>query len=432
MFNRREFLTRLQWPAAALVVGAILKPNRVARALEVITNYTGSVAESTMDDAFWFQVRQAYAVDRSLTNLNNGGVSPSSNAVLKSLYEFWDYSNKAPVYTMWRILEPQRETVRSRVADLFHCDPEEIALTRNTSEGMETCQLGLPLKAGDEVLTTNQDYPRMLTTWQQRERRDGIVLKQFSIPTPAENPAEIVNLFEQHITPRTRVLLISHINFTTGQIMPVKAVVAMARQRGIITLVDGAHSFAHLAFNQTDLDCDYFATSLHKWLGAPHGTGMLFVRKNKIAEIWPLMAAPKEMDQNIRKFEEIGTHPAATFLAIADALNFYQGIGAQRKEARLRFLRDRWAQRLVPFEQVKFHTSLKPEFACGLTTVQIKGVDSGKLVNYLWEKHRILVTGISHPEFEGIRVSPNVYTSLEEIDRFGDVMECIIKNGLPK
>lgn len=432
MLNRREFLEALGKPILVTTAVAALQPAGVQRALAAISQYTGTPEEIAQDESFWFEVQQAFTVDRSLVNLNNGGVSPVPAAVQEAMKRHLDYSNEAPVYTMWRILEPQRESVRKRLARRFGCSAEEIALTRNASEGLQICQLGFDFKSGDEVLTTTQDYPRMITTFKQRERREGIVLKQFKIPIPAEDPQEIVRLFEQNITAKTRVILMCHMINITGQILPVKRVVQMARKRGIPVIVDGAHSFEHFDFTHADLDCDYFATSLHKWLFAPHGTGMLYVRKDKIADLWPMMAAPEKMDDDIRKYEEIGTHPAANHIAIADALTFSQGIGAKRKEARMIYLRDRWAQRLLQHDRVRLHTSLKPGFACGLATVQIDGVDSGALAGYLWKHHRIIVVGIKHEEFEGIRVTPNVYSTLEEVDRFADAMETVIKEGLPK
>ena len=204
----------------------------------------------------------------------------------------------------------------------------------------------------------------------------------------------------------------------------------MARGHGIPVVVDGAHTFAHFPFTQAELDCDYYATSLHKWLFAPHGTGLLYVKRDKIADLWPMMAAPDTMDDDIRKFEEIGTHPAANYLAIGEALTFNQGIGLERKAARMVFLRDRWARRLVEHDRVRLHTSLRPGFACGIATVEVDGVDSVELADHLWETERILTVGIKHPEFEGIRVSPSVFTTLEEIDRFADAMERVVKNDL--
>jgi selenocysteine lyase/cysteine desulfurase len=272
----------------------------------------------------------------------------------------------------------------------------------------------------------------MINTFKQRERREGIVLKVFPIPVPAEDPNRIVSLFEENITERTKMILMCHVINLTGQILPVRKVAQMARKRNIPVIVDGAHSFAHFAFTAEDLDCDYFATSLHKWLFAPHGTGLLYVRKDRIKDLWPMMAAPDEMDDDIRKYEEIGTHPAANYLAIAEALTFHEGIGPERKEARMIYLRDRWARRLMQHDRVTLRTSLKPGLACGLATVHIDGIDPGALTDHLFEKHRIIVTSIKHDEFQGVRVTPSVYTTLEEIDRFCDAMEAVIEKGLPE
>jgi selenocysteine lyase/cysteine desulfurase len=248
---------------------------------------------------------------------------------------------------------------------------------------------------------------------------------------PAENEEKIVSLFEENITSRTRLILMCHMINLTGQILPVKKVVEMARKRGIPVIVDGAHTFAHFEFTQADLDCDYFATSLHKWLFAPHGTGMLYVRRDKIADLWPMMAAPEKLDDDIRKFEEIGTHPAAGFLAIGDALTFHEGIGPVRKGARMRYLRDYWVKQLIDHPSVKLNTSLDPRFSCGLANIQIRGVNHEKLCDFLWDRHRILVVPIQHKDCVGIRVTPSVYTTLEELDRFCDVMTSVIKNGIP-
>ncbi len=432
MYDRRQFLGAAGKSAAAAMVLGTFNPMAAKDAVASLKDYKGTPEELARDETFWFKVQQAYTVDRSLINLNNGGVCPAPAFVQDAMKKHWDFANKAPTYTMWQIQEPQREAVRERLAKAFGCDKEEVALTRNASEGLQICQLGIDLKSGDELLTTTQDYPRMITTWRQRERREGLVMKQFKIPVPAEDPDEVVSLFEKNITSKTKVILMCHVINLTGQILPVKKIVQMARKKGIPVIVDGAHALAHFNFKLSDLDCDYYATSLHKWLCAPHGTGLLYVRKNKIKDLWPMMAAPKRMEDNIRKFEEIGTHPAAPYLAIAEALTFHQGIGAKNKEARLRYLRDMWAKRLLKHDKVHLNTSLKPEFSCGLANVQIKGVDTRKIPPYMWKKHRIIVIPIMHKEYEGLRVTPNVYTSPEEIDRFCEAMEHIIKNGLPK
>ncbi len=388
-------------------------------------------ADVARDEDFWLQVQQAFTLDRTLINLNNGGVSPSPRVVQEAMRRYLDYSNTAPAYTMWQILEPEIEAVRHRLAASFGCDPEEMAITRNASEALETVQLGIPLARGDEVLTTTQDYPRMLTTWHQRERREGIVVREITFPVPPPSQDDLAERIERAITPKTKVIHVCHITNLTGQIFPIKQIVQRARARGIEVIVDGAHAYAHFPFTRDDLDCDYYGTSLHKWLLAPHGTGFLYVRKAKIATIWPLMAAPPEMNGNIRKFEEIGTHPAANHNAIAEALTFHEGIGAERKAARLRYLFQRWAKRLEHLPRVRILTPYDPAQSCGLASMAIDGMDPNKLVTYLWDTHRIIVTPIVHKEFSCVRVTPNVYTTVAEIDRFGDVMEDVLRKGLP-
>ena len=326
---------------------------------------------------------------------------------------------------------PQAATVPSLRKANEWANPEEMAITRNTSEALETCLFGLDLKPGDEVLTTVQDYPRMLTTLRQRERRDGIKVNYITFPLPPPSLDDLYDRFVQGITPRTRLILVSHITFTTGQIFPVRRICQLGRERGIEVVVDGAHAFAHVPYTVSDLDCDYYGTSLHKWLMAPHGTGFLYVRRSKIGRLWPLMAADKSQGDNIRKFEEIGTHPAANHNAIAEALTFTEGIGIERKSARLRYLRNRWATRLQANPRVGLLTPLDPSQSCGIATFAIDGVDPGKLVGHLWNKYRIIVTPIDYANCKGIRVTPAVYSTLGEIDTFCDAVEDVIRKGLP-
>lgn len=427
--DRRQFLGTIAKPAAVASV-VMINPTLMAKALSGIRSTAGNPKDIARDESFWREIQQGYTADRGLINLNNGGVSPSPTVVQEALKRYLDFSNTSPAYSMWRILEPQKETIRKRMARFFNCDTEEIALTRNASEGLQICQNGFDLEAGDEVLTTTQDYGRMISTFKQRECRDGIVLKQFKIPIPAENDNQIVNLFENNITPKTKLILMCHMINITGQILPVKKVVKMAKKYNIPVIVDGAHTFAHFDFDLTDLECDYYATSLHKWLSAPFGTGMLYVRKNKIANLWPLQAADECKKDDIRKFEEIGTHPCPNKIAIGDALTFHQGIGSKNKEARLIYLRDRWAKRLLKNDRIRLHTSLKPGKSCAIATVEIKGIDTSAVAKELWDKYRIFVVAINHKEFTGCRITPHVYTTIEEIDRFSDAMETILKNGV--
>jgi isopenicillin-N epimerase len=425
MASRRSFLR------GAAVGTLTLRADALARVAAAGPAAAGrSPGEVAADEDYWREIQQAFTVDRSLVNLNNGGVSPSPRVVQDAMRRYLDRSNEAPVYTMWQLLEPQVESVRARLAAAFGCETEEMAITRNASESLETCILGLDLKPGDEVLTTNQDYPRMLTTWRQRERRDGIVLRTISFPVPVSSMDEVVERFRRALTPRTRVILLCHITNLTGQILPVREVCRLGREKGIEVIVDGAHAFAQFPFTRDELDCDYYGTSLHKWLLAPHGTGFLYVRRSKIKALWPLMAAPPEMDENIRKFEEIGTHPAANHNAIAEALTFHEGIGAERKAARLRYLRARWMDRLEGRRGIRILTSRDPAMSCGLGLVSLDGAAPGKLAEHLWQRRRIIVTPIVHAEFQGLRVTPNVYTTLGEVDVFAAEMERAAERGL--
>jgi isopenicillin-N epimerase len=384
---------------------------------------TRTAEEVARDESYWREIQSAFTTDRNLINLNNGGVCPSPRVVQEAMRRYLEFSNMAPTHNMWRILEPQIESVRTRLAAVVGCDPEELAITRNASESLEICQFGIDLKRGDEVLTTDQDYPRMLTAWDQRVRRDGIVVKKFSFPVPAPSLDDLYRRFEEAITPRTRVILLCHITNLTGQIFPVQRICRMARARGIDTIVDGAHAVAHFPYKISELECDYYGASLHKWLLAPHGTGMLYVRKEKIAKLWPLMAAGASQDGNIRKFEEIGTHPAANHNAIMDAIVFHENIGIERKAARLRYLRNTWIERLSRMPEFYCLTSREPELSCGLATFGIRGKDMNKLGAELLDKYRIITTPIVREDFKGVRITPNLYTTLTELDVFCGAVE---------
>ena len=378
------------------------------------------------DEEYWKKIRAAYARDPKLINLNNGGVAPAPNSVLEAEIEAIRYSNQLPAYRMWHDLEPGIEDVRKKLAQMWNADPECIAITRNASESLQIAQFGLDLQPGDEVLTTSQDYPRMITTWQQRERREKIVLKQLNYDVPVRHSADLVRMFEQGITPRTRVIHVSHVVFMTGQIMPVKEICALAHAQGITSIVDGAHAFAHVPFQFPDLDCDFYGASLHKWLSAPIGTGMLYVRKGRIEKHWALMAAPPRMDKDIRKFEEIGTHPAAMHNATLQALEFYEQIGAERKFARLRYLKNRWAERLSKVPGAKVLVELAASQSGAFGTIHFDTIGPEKLSDALLSKYNIFVVPIKGPGLDGIRVSSNVYTSPEEIDQFCAAIEALV------
>jgi isopenicillin-N epimerase len=432
-YDRRRFLTMvgkgvgLATISTAAIASLFNDLNAAVKRVEPL-----SPEAAASDEDFWFEIQNAFTITRGIVNLNNGGVSPSPRVVTEALVRYIWEQEDATAYTMWQILEPQSETIRTGLAGVFGCDPEEIAITRNASESLEILLTGLDLKSGDEILTTTQDYPRMLTTLRQREIREGLKLKLIKVPIAPLSLDEITDAFARGITAKTRLILIAHVINITGQIMPVKSITDLARSKGIEVIVDGAHSFAHFDFKQKDLGCDYFGTSLHKWLYAPKGTGLLYVKRDKIEKLWPLMAADKTQAKDIRKFEEIGTHSAAPKLAIGEAILFHNGIGPKRKEARLRFLSRYWMNKLKDLPNVRFHTSFDDRQSCGIANVEIVDVDPGALGTYLFDKHKIFVTPIIHEEFKGLRITPNLYTTLNELDRFCDVMETVAKKGLPK
>jgi isopenicillin-N epimerase len=426
--SRREFLRRA---TVAGALAALARPDLLARVAGLSASSAGRLPDDVAaDEDFWGSVQEGFTLDRTLINLNNGGVCPSPRVVHEALKRYLDISNQAPAYHMWQVLEPGVETVRTRLAAEFGCDREELAITRNASEALQIAELGLDLKPGDEVLTTNQDYPRMLDTWQQRVRREGIALKEISFPVPPPSQADLVRRFEDAIGPRTRVIHFCHITNLTGQIFPVRDICRMARSRGIVTVVDGAHAFAHFPFTLADLECDYYGTSLHKWLLAPVGTGFLYVRRERIEAHWPLTPANESKKADIRKFEEIGTHPAAMHNAVAEALQFHHGIGGARKAARLRYLRERWARRFEHRAGARILTSFDPAQAGAIGLLSLDAVDPYALTTHLWNTQRIIVTPIKHPEFQGIRVTPNVYTTLDEIDTFTDAVEGVMEHGM--
>lgn len=432
-FNRRKFISSVGKSVglAALsssVVGSLLKD--VQAATKAVAHLLPE--QAAMDEDYWSTIQQSFSVTRGIVNLNNGGVSPSPRIVTEALVRYIWQQEDATAYTMWQILEPQSETIRTGLAEIFGCDREEIAITRNASESLEILLMGMDLKSGDEILTTTQDYPRMITTLKQRERREGLKLNLVKIPIPPKDLNEITSAFEKGITPRTKLILMSHQVNITGQITPVRAVCEMARAKGIETIIDGAHSFAQFDFKRDDLQCDYFGTSLHKWLYAPKGSGLLYVKKDKIEKIWALMASEEKNAKDIRKFEEIGTHSAAPRLAIGEAILFHNAIGGKRKEERLRYLSRYWMNRLKDVPKIGFNTSFDANQSCAIANVKIEGADHSAIGSYLFSQHKIFTTPINHAEFKGIRITPNVYTTLGELDRFCDLMEMIARKGVPK
>ena len=438
--SRREFMKGLGLGISGLGVFGLSGKEVEAELRGKIESISGVALEAAArDESFWFYVQQAFSIDRSVINLNNGGVHPAPKVVMDAVKRYMDTSNGAPVLNSWRYLRPRKELIRKKLADTFGCSPDEIAITRNVTESMQIPLLGLDLKPGDEVLTTTHDYPSMKNALYQREQREGVKVKAFSFPYPPKNLKILADLFEKNVTSRTRLILLCHMTNLTGQIFPLREICRMARERGIEVVIDGAHAFGHFVFEQKDLDCDIYGANLHKWMMGPMGTGFLYVRKEKIKQIWPLFPSSDPQGDDIRKFEHVGTQPEALKLALGEALAFHHGIGGERKEARLRYLRDYWAKSIAKLPRVRILTPFDPKQSCGIGTFTVDGMDMGKLSAYLFDTYKIVTTSMGVPAPDGtpdagvvgIRVTPSIYTLPRELDIFIEAVTGYVKEGLP-
>ncbi|MDZ4070891.1 MAG: aminotransferase class V-fold PLP-dependent enzyme [Sediminibacterium sp.] len=424
MNQRRDFVQRIGLLAGAFSVNSLFQQVHAAEWQSEQQRVAGFSPEQTaIDEDYWTVIQQSYTVNPNLINLNNGGVSPSPRVVQEAVERFNQLSNEGPSYYMWRILDQGREPLRYKLATLAGCSPEEIAVNRNATEALNTVIFGLDLKAGDEVIGTKQDYPNMIQAWKQRALRDGIVYTQISFDFPMEDDDAIVSAFEKAITPKTKILHLTHIINWIGQILPVKKIAQMAHRRGLEVIVDGAHSFGLLDFKIPDLECDYFGTSLHKFLSAPIGSGMLWIKKEKIEKIWPLVCNDKPRSDDIRKFETLGTRSFPIEQGIGEALNFHNAIGAKRKEERIRYLKNYWAEKARNIPKVKIHTSFKPEYACAICGVSIDGMTPAQLDQALFNTYKIHTVGIVWENISCVRVTPHVYTRLQDLDKLVFALE---------
>ncbi|MFO0358285.1 MAG: aminotransferase class V-fold PLP-dependent enzyme [Sphingobacteriaceae bacterium] len=415
--DRRRFLFTSAGAAGSLSLLASVNKVFAAELESQVNRVEKMSAEAAAaDEDFWGWVRESYTVSPNLINFNNGGVSPQPKVVQDAHIRFYQYCNEAPSYYMWRILDQGREGLRMKLADIAGVSADEICINRNATEGLNTVIFGLNLKAGDEVVLSKYDYPNMMNAWKQREKRDGIKLVWIDIPQPTEDDKTIVDLYAKAITSKTKIVHVTHMINWSGNIVPVKAIADMAHAKGCEVIVDAAHSFAQFDFKLADTGADYLATSLHKWLGAPLGSGMLYIKKDKIKNVWALLSAPQPDSDDIRKFENLGTRNMAAEMAIGAAVDFHNVIGIKRKEARLRYLKNYWIEKAIKLKNAQVCTSLKPQYSCAIGNIGFESWKANDIEARLYEKQKIHTTSIVLEKINGIRVTPNVYTNLYDLD----------------
>jgi selenocysteine lyase/cysteine desulfurase len=417
MLSRKNFIQRSTLAAASLSMLGFIQPTSASALNKHLQRLAPlSPEEAAKDEDFWNWVREQYSISATVMNLNNGGVSPQPKPVQEAHIHYYQYSNEAPSYNMWRVLDQGREPLRARLAELAGCLPEEIAINRNTTEGLNTIIFGLNLKAGDEVVLTQYDYPNMTNAWKQRAKRDGIKLNWVDFDLPVEDDNIFLKKFAGAITPKTKIVHVTHMLNWTGQILPARKIADLAHSRGCEVIVDASHSFVHIEHTIKELDCDYYASSLHKWMCAPFGTGFMFIKKEKIKNVWALLSAPVPDAGNIGKFESLGTRSFPAEMAVSNAIDFHYLIGGKRKEERLRFLKNYWAEKVAKNPKIKFYTSLKPQFSCAIASFAIQGWQAGDICDELFEKYKIHTTNCVHEALNGVRISPHVYTTLRDLD----------------
>ena len=418
MSSRRSFFHKTIGLASAATFASLS-----AKAIgEDVSDALHSLNELSPEEAFndedlWARMAQAYTVSPNILNLNNGGCSPQPKVVQDAVDRYYHLSNEAPTYYMWQILDKGREPLRRKLADLAGASGEEIAINRNTTEALGTFTWGIDMKRGDEIVMTKQDYPNMIHAWKQRELREGVKINWINLTLPFDNDEVVMKAYIDATTPKTKIWHITHLVTWTGQILPAAKLCAEARKRGILTIVDAAHSFAMLDFKISDLNCDYFGASLHKWLCAPFGTGVMYIKKDLIDKTWPLFPNDKPQGGDIRKFEALGTRSFAPEQAIGQAIDFHNAIGARRKQERLHYLKTYWCNAVTKNPRVKLHISLKPEYSCALGTFSIDGLTPGDIGSKLFSEYQIHVTSIVWENVSAVRVSPNVYTTTKDLDR---------------
>ena len=416
--QRRNFLKNAGIFAAGSLVLPYLNSFKIEQAEAAIKSYpTANMPGLEQDEEFWFLIRQAYNVSPHFINLENGYLSPQPETSLQGFIEAIKMINEKPSFYMRRKMADDLDGIKKRMAEFAGCSDEEIVICRNTTEALNNIILGIELKESEEIMYGNMEYPSMIEALEMRSKRFGTKIRKIQIPLLPDDDDEVVRIYENAVNSNTKVILVSHLVYLTGQVLPVKKICDMAHRHGIEVIVDAAHSFAHLNYKIPDLNCDYLGCSLHKWLSAPLGTGLMYIKKEKIKTTWSLFGDSKNAVDSIKKFEHIGTSPVSARLGIIDAIRFHENIGSQRKEERLRYLKNYWVSRVSKLPKIKINTPLKDYQSCAIANVAVEGKTPADVVAYLYDKHKIFTVAIDTDDVKGTRIAPNVYTSVAELDK---------------
>ena len=370
------------------------------------------------DEAFWATIRAKYKLKADYINLENGYYCLQPQEVLEAFIGKVREINTEASYYMRTRQYDDKLAVRKRLDAMAGCSSEELIITRNTTESLDTVIAGFDWKPGDEAVMAEQDYGAMLDQFDLQARRYGMLNRRVSLPLDPKSDEEIVDLYAGVISYKTRLLMVGHMVNITGHILPVRKLADMAHSKGVQIMVDGAHAFAHLDFRIPDLDCDYYGASLHKWLGAPLGAGILYVRKDRIEKLWPIYGDKSMADTDIRKLNHTGTHPVHTDLAIMNAIDFHEGIGIARKEARLRHLQNYWTKQVRGLPRIVLNTPTEKHRSCAIANVGVAGIAPKDLAKTLLDKYKIWTVAIDTANVQGARITPHLYTSTAELDAF--------------
>ena len=410
--NKRTFLKN----TTMLGIGSLVSFKAFSKLLDAVAHLPAEAVAD--DDDFWKSLRGSYKLKPDYINLENGYYCIMPQVIEQAYLRHILDVNLQGAYYMRTVQFDNKNAAAAKVAEVVGVSPDELIITRNTTESLDMVITGIDWKPGDEAIMAEQDYGAMLDMFKQTAKRYGMVNKIVSVPVDPMSDEEIVELYAKAITGKTRLLMVCHMINITGQILPVRKICDMAHTHGIPVMVDGAHTFAHLNFKIPDLGCDYFGTSLHKWLSVPIGAGALYVKKNNISKLWPIFAEGERKEYDILRLNHTGTHPPATDLTIADAIEFYQKIGADRKEARLRYLQNYWVNKVRPMPHTIIYTPTDPARSCGIANVGIKGMKPADLAKTLLDKYKIYTVAIDSDNagVHGCRITPNVFTTTAELD----------------